>query len=429
MPSDTESPRPAGRGRPGRRPPAQRHPPARAHPRRYRARPGGGRRLRPGRAHPADLDPVPPRQRHAGPARAGTDPRQHVDQPDRADRARLQLFLAPRQHRRGPEQHPPDAGADRAGRDAARQPAEPDAGACARGRHQLGRSAPLLRDRPGQPGADGASDRSSPQEHHGPRDGDRGAAGSPRARAAHAGRGCGRGRAAPPRGGDVVADQFAAPDQAHRAGRGRQRAVVLRLHFPARGAAAALRAGGPAERGRRRGARRTGLIPQDGKLDRRRPRRQSVRDGRRHARHAETAREPGAALLSGRAARAWRRAVDGRASHRHLQGSARARRALARQVAASQRRTLSAGGFRHFRAADGDRRAAGGGNHARRRRRGRTLRQCGGTQDRSRHPLPLAVFKQCRRDRPRPAAAVAPRSGLLRLPSRKPRHPPELRRA
>ena len=41
------------------------------------------------------------------------DPRQHVDQPDPADRARLQLFLASRQHRRGPEQHPPDAGAPR----------------------------------------------------------------------------------------------------------------------------------------------------------------------------------------------------------------------------------------------------------------------------------------------------------------------------
>ena len=34
---------------------------------------------------------------------------------DRAHRARLQLFLAPRQHRRGPEQHPPDAGAPSAG--------------------------------------------------------------------------------------------------------------------------------------------------------------------------------------------------------------------------------------------------------------------------------------------------------------------------
>ncbi len=59
-------------------------------------------------------------------------------------------------------------------------------------------------------------------------------------------------RAVAPRGADAVADQSVAPDQAHRARRGRQRPVVLRLHLPARGAAAALRAGGPAERGRRR---------------------------------------------------------------------------------------------------------------------------------------------------------------------------------
>ena len=65
--------------------------------------------------------------------------------------------------------------------------------------------------------------------------------------------------AAAPRSADAVADQSAAPDQAHRARRGRQRAVVLRLHLPARGASAALRAGGPAERGRRRRRRRSRL--------------------------------------------------------------------------------------------------------------------------------------------------------------------------
>ena len=122
--------------------------------------------------------------------------------------------------------------------------------------------------------------------------------------------------------------------------------------------------------------RRTGLLPEDGKLDRRRPRRQSVRDRRRHARHAETAVEPGAALLSGRTARARRRTVAGGASGRRLQGSARARRTLAGQVAASQRRALSAGGIRHLCAADRDRGAARGGNHPRGGRRGGALRQC-----------------------------------------------------
>ena len=70
-----------------------------------------------------------------------------------------------------------------------------------------------------------------------------------RARAADAGRGRGQRRAVAPRRADAVADQPAAPDQADRARRGRERPVVLRLHVPARGAAAALRAGGPAEPG------------------------------------------------------------------------------------------------------------------------------------------------------------------------------------
>ena len=130
-----------------------------------------------------------------------------------------------------------------------------------RGRLQRRRSAPVLRKRPGQPGADRASDRSPPQEHDRPRDGDRRAARPARTGAAHAGRGRGQRRAVAPRGADAVADQSAAPDQAHRARRGRQRPVVLRLHLPARGAAAALRAGGPAERGRWRRAGRTGVVP------------------------------------------------------------------------------------------------------------------------------------------------------------------------
>ena len=157
------------------------HPPARAHPRRYRARPGGRRRVRPGRAHPADLDPVPSRRGQAGAAGTRNHPRQHVDQRHRADRPRLQLFLASRQHRRGPEQHPPDARPwPPAGRGRARSPRP-----CRMredGRLQRRRSAPLLREGPGQPGADRASDRSSPQEHDRPRDGDRGAARPPRTR-------------------------------------------------------------------------------------------------------------------------------------------------------------------------------------------------------------------------------------------------------
>ena len=146
-------------------------------------------------------------------------------------------------------------------RRAAAEHAHADAGARKDGRLQRRRPAPILRQRPGQPGADRASDRSPPQEHDRPRDGDRGAARPPRTGAAHAGRNRGQRRAVAPRRADAVADQPAAPDQADRARRGRQRPVLLRLHLPARGAAAALRAGRPAQRGRRRGARRTGLVP------------------------------------------------------------------------------------------------------------------------------------------------------------------------
>ena len=145
---------------------------------------------------------------------------------------------------------------------------------------QCGRAAAFFQGCARQPGADGAPDRSPPQEHHGPRDGDRGAAGPARTRPAHAGGVRGERRAVAPRGADAMADQPVAADQAHRARRGRQRAVVLRLHLPARGAAADLRAGGPAERGRR-GGRRDRLVPADGKLDRRRSRWQSRSSPRR----------------------------------------------------------------------------------------------------------------------------------------------------
>ena len=227
MPSDPDLRPNRSEDHRGGRPASRGHPAAGAHPRRHRARPGRRRRVRPGRAHPADLDPVPPRRRQAGAARARTHPRQHVDQPDRAHRARLQLFFASRQHRRGPEQHPADAGALDRRRSAAPGHAAADPGACARGRLQRRRPAQILHGSPGQPGADRASDRSPPQEHDRPRDGDRGPAGPPRTGAADAGRARGQRRAAAPRGADAVADQSAAPDQAHRARRGRQRPVVL----------------------------------------------------------------------------------------------------------------------------------------------------------------------------------------------------------
>ena len=142
----------------------------------------------------------------------------------------------------------------RSGRGRGRRRAGADAGACARRRHQRGRFAQVFRDRRGQSGPDRASDRGPPQEHDRPRDGDRSAARPEGTRAAHARGGRGQRRAVAPRGADAVEDQSVAPDQAHRARRGRQRPVVLRLHLPARSPAAALHAGGPAERRRRAAA-------------------------------------------------------------------------------------------------------------------------------------------------------------------------------
>ena len=70
--------------------------------------------------------------------------------------------------------------------------------------------------------------------------------------------------------------------------------------------------------------------------------------------------------------------------------SAGARRALARYLAASKRRAVSAGGVRHLCPAHGDRAEARCRNHAAAGRRGRALRQCRGVQGRSRYSRPLA---------------------------------------
>ena len=133
--------------------------------------------------------------------------------------------------------------------------------------------------------------------------------------------------------------------------------------------------------------------------------------------------------LSRGTARARLRTVARRASCRRLQGFARARRALARYLAASKRRAVSAGGVRHLCAAHRDRARAGCRNHPAAGRRSRALRRRRGVQGRSRYAPSLADLEQFGRDRARPAAAVAPRRGLFRLSSGKPRHPAEFGRA
>ncbi len=76
------------------------------------------------------------------------------------------------------------------------------------------------------------------------------------------------------------------------------------------------------EEGGEQAASEPRLVPAHGQLDRRRPRRQSLRHRRRDARHAAAAVEPGDAILSQRAARARLGIVDRSASRRRLRGAA-----------------------------------------------------------------------------------------------------------
>ena len=86
-------------------------------------------------------------------------------------------------------------------------------------------------------------------------------------------------------------------------------------------------------------------------------------------------------------------------------------------------------GVRHLCPAHRDRAAAAGRDHPPAGRRGRALCERDGVQGRSRCSRPLADLEQFGRDRARPAAAVAPRRGLFRLPSRQPRYQAEFGRA
>ena len=132
-----------------------------------------------------------------------------------------------------------------------------------------------------------------------------------------AGRRRGRARAqrgaAAPRRPHALAHQHAAPDAARGDRRSRQRPRLLRLHVLSRAAAPLRgdrgRARAPATR-RRGQARR--LVPARRLVDRRRPRRQSLRHRRSAERGDADAERARARPLSRRAARARRRTVDER---------------------------------------------------------------------------------------------------------------------
>ncbi|CAM5191059.1 hypothetical protein CDEN61S_01533 [Castellaniella denitrificans] len=227
--------------------------------------------------------------------------------------ARLQLLPAPVQHRRGPRPDPPPAPAlaGRRPRDA-RQPAT-----CRRS--AAGRR-PVRRPHPPAPGlglhrarADGAPHRSPAQEHAGPAPGHRPAP----APAGHAARAAGsRPAAGTPDRADrrPVADPHAAPEQAHRARRDRQRPVLLHQHLLQHPAPAPPGHGGAAAQAGahrvRRGQHAAAALRPHGQLDRRRPRQQPER-GRRHAGTGAAAPvRARAALLPDRGPRPGRRTVD-----------------------------------------------------------------------------------------------------------------------
>ena len=187
------------------------------------------------------------------------------------------------------------------------------------GRHHPRRAADLLRGRVHLAGADRASHRSAPALDAGLGVGRR-----PAARLLQRPRPAG-GRARAdrpddPRGGAVaVADQPAAAAQAHRDRRGRQRFDLLQLFHAVR-ASQPLHAAG--ERGRGVRSRGSGagdpLVPAHGQLDRRRPRRQPVRQGRRARRDGADARRQDHEALRRRADPAAPRADAVGKHHHHL---------------------------------------------------------------------------------------------------------------
>ena len=117
------------------------------------------------RAHPPDLDTLPPRRGRAGAGASSNRPAQQpVPRPRQPDHPRLQLFLAPRQHRRGPAPDPPHP-RPRAGRlarparapCAARSPMPSRPGS-------PGPSSPPSSRRADRAGADRAPDRGAPAQ-------------------------------------------------------------------------------------------------------------------------------------------------------------------------------------------------------------------------------------------------------------------------
>ncbi len=324
----------------------RRHPPARADPRRRDPRAGRQGGVRPGRAGPPALRRLPAEARRPRRPRPRPAADQPLGRPHGERDPRLQLFLAPRQHRRGPAPPAPARGARAPGAPAARLAAGRVRAAGA-ARHRRRPHRRHARARLDLAGAHRPPDRGAAKEHPRRRAGDRRAAGGAHARARRAR--CGTQRVADPRPRHpALADADAAPGQAHRRRRDRERAQLLPRHLPGADSRALPRGRGGPPRLRDRA-----LLPH-GQLDRRRPRRQPLRQ-RRDARHrAGAAERDGAAPLPDAGARARRRAVELDDALDRVAGAAGARRCLERQQRAPRRRALPARPDRRLCAAGGD---------------------------------------------------------------------------
>ena len=246
------------------------------------------------RAHPPDRHPLPPRRRPGRRART----RGHAQ---RADPVRtiavvraFSYLLAARQHRRGPAPQPAAPRARcwpaRRRRKAAWRCALARARDGRRGRED--RSRDFFRDALISPVLTAHPDRSAAQEHSRLPARDRAAARRARPARADAGGARAQRGVAAARDPDAVADAHPARAAADRARRDRERAVLLPLYVPARSCRACTARSKTCWRSNGRTPASASANSSPGHLDRRRPRRQSLRHARRHAPGARCASRP-----------------------------------------------------------------------------------------------------------------------------------------
>ncbi len=341
-------------------PAPRRHATPRPDPRRRAPRADGRRRLRSHRDDPPYGDPLPSRHGDGAPATSQDleGPARRTGHPRNAERG-ARVLATSRISPTSPRTCSRTAGAART-----RWPARPRSAAASPMRSSAwtkpgidgAARCALARWRAGEPGAHRAPDRGAAQEHARRRARDRPPAAVARPRRVDARRSGGVRDGARAPGALAVADRDAAPVEAARARRDRQRARVLPLHVPRRGAAAVRGA-----RGRRarhvRDARRLGAaaLPAPRVVDRRRSRRQPVRD-RRHAATTRSVRSRRVAFDALPRARCTRSAPSCRCRRASCIPTAsswrsRPRRTTSIRIAATSR---TGGADRHLRASRRD---------------------------------------------------------------------------